>query len=429
MPIEKTTKEKTQFADPGRNAMQFISRLAIYAIPIIASSSIAFAHSGLRVQSDIASEAGDLRLAQFKLILGTSDKRIRRTMRENGYTEVQIKHRGLSKALADGCKGGARYRVEIRPNGRIRSADKIGDCRPPISIGEARDRIRDRGYRRIEIEEKGDVPFVATACRRGDRYAIRVNRYGDVNIGKKLGSCRRRMSQDEMRVSLRKQGYDRIEFLVDRSGRRALAEACRNGRRFELAMNRRGRIVDEKRIGRCAKPLASRDLVAHLENLGYDRVDVTDGQLPRYQADACRGTTKYELIVGRYGKIRRESRVGRCPPPIDERGLRRLMSRNGFSKIQLISTNTSEYSTIACQKNDRMSIRFSRYGEVIDQKRLGSCVSPRIEQILRRLDDNGVTKATIHIEGCRGRNRVRYTFNEYGEQLDRERIGRCLVSR
>ena len=105
------------------------------------------------------------------------------------------------------------------------------------------------------------------------------------------------------------------------------------------------------------------------------------------------------------------------------------MTSNGFSKIQLISTNTSEYSTIACQKDSRMSVRFSRYGEVLDQKRLGSCVSPRIEQILQKLDGNGVKKMTVHIEGCRGRNRVRFTYNEFGEQLDRKRIGRCLVSR
>ncbi len=409
--------------------MFLIKRFAIFAVPIVVSTGVAMAHSGLRGPEGSVSHSNELQLAQFKLILGTSDKRIRRTMRDNGYTEVEIKHRGLTKALADGCKNGARFRVEIRPSGRIRSADKIGDCRPPISIGDARERIRDRGYRRIEIEERGDVPFVATGCRRGSRYAINVNRYGDVDVGKKLGSCGRRLSQDDMRVRLRKEGYDRIEFLVDRSGRRTLAEACRKGGRFELVLNRRGRIVDEKRIGRCASPIRPRDLVAHLEGLGYDRVDVTDRQLPRYQADACRGTTRFELVVGRYGKVRRETRVGRCPPPIDERGLRRLMTRNGFSKIQLVSTNTNEYSTIACQKNNRMSVRFSRYGEVIDQKRLGSCVSPRIEQIIDKLSANGVTKSTIHIEGCRGRNRVRFTYNEYGEQLDRERIGRCLVSR
>ena len=237
------------------------------------------------------------------------------------------------------------------------------------------------------------------------------------------------MSQEDMRVSLRKEGYDRIEFLVDRSGRRTLAEACRKGRRYELVLNRRGRVTEDKRIGRCARPIAPKDLVAHLESQGYDRVDVTDRQLPRYEADACRGTTRYELVVGRYGKIRRETRVGRCPPPINESGLRKLMTRNGFKKIQLISTNTSEFSTIACRKDERISIRFSRYGEVLDQKRLGSCVSPRIDQILQKLDANGVRKTTIHIEGCRGRNRVRFTYNEYGEQLDRQRIGRCLVPR
>ena len=156
--------------------MRLVRWLATYAIPILATTSVAFAHSMLRGPASFEGNGSGVQLAQFKLILGTSDKRIRRTMRDNGYTEVDIKHRGLTKALADSCKNGARYRVEIRPSGRIRSANKIGDCRPPITIGDARERIRDRGCRRIEIEERGDVPFVATGCRRGSRYAINVNR-------------------------------------------------------------------------------------------------------------------------------------------------------------------------------------------------------------------------------------------------------------
>lgn len=243
-------------------------------------------------------------------------------MRDNGCTEVDIKHRGLTKALADGCKNGARYRVEI--------------------------------------EERGDEPFVATGCRWFSRYAINVNRYGDANVGKKLVSCGRRLSQGDMRIRLRQGGYDRIEFLVDRSGRRTLAEASRKSGRFKLVLNRRHRIVNEKRIGQRAEPIVSHDLVTHLQGLGNDRAQVTDRQLPRYQADACRRTIRFELVVSRYGKVGRETRRGRCPAPIDEHGLRRLITRNGFSEIHLVSTKMNEYS-------------------VIDQKRLGSCVSPRIK--------------------------------------------------
>ena len=84
-------------------------------------------------------------------------------MRHNGYKELDIKHRGLTKALADGCKNGTRHR--------------------------------------IELEERGDKPFVATGCCWFSRYAINVNRYGDVNVGKKLVSCGRCLSQDDMRIA------------------------------------------------------------------------------------------------------------------------------------------------------------------------------------------------------------------------------------
>ena len=157
---------------------------------------------------------------------------------------------------------------------------------------------------------------------------------------------------------MRQGGCDRIEFLVDRSGRRTLAEASRKSGRFKLLLNRRHRIVNEKGIRQSAEPIVSCDLISHLQGLGNDRDEVSDRQLPRYQADACRGTTRFESVVSRYGKVRRDTRRGRCPPQMDERGPRRLMTRNGFSETHLVSTKMNEYS-------------------VIDQKRLGSCVSPR----------------------------------------------------
>ncbi len=60
--------------------------------------------------------------AQFPL--RASKGKIRRAMREAGYSEIKITHRGLTKTLAEGCKDGRRYRVELRMSGRIRNEQK-----------------------------------------------------------------------------------------------------------------------------------------------------------------------------------------------------------------------------------------------------------------------------------------------------------------
>lgn len=404
-----------------RNILLALALCGLQAAPAAAQSNL-HPRGALDLGQPLAMKA------QLRFQLGTSDRRVRRSMRQNEYTDVVIRHRGLTKAIAEGCKKGVRYRVELSPRGRIKVAEKIGHCRDTITAEQAEALLVQRGFSRIEVREEGDVPYVATACRRRDRYRIKINLYGDVSVGENLGRCRRSISIRDIRENLRSNGYRRIEF-TQRDGRRIRAEACRNDTRYELVINRAGEVRRRNSIGRCPRPIDPADLVAYLEKQGFDRVEVTNRRPPRFRAEACRGSDRVELVVGRYGRIRRDLKVGRCPPPIDEDGLRRLMAKSGFSKIRLVSTNQDEFATIACRKNERMSVRFSRYGEVIDQERVGTCVSPRIEDLLETLERRGIDRLTVHIEGCRGRNRVRVTYNAYGERLKRERIGRCLERR
>ncbi len=376
----------------------------------------------------ILSDDSGVRKAQIKLIIGTSDRRVRRSMRDAGYSDIEIKHRGLTKAIAEGCKNGRRFRVELRPSGRINNAERIGRCRSEVSPEQVRQILRDKGFRKIDIDEQGNIPYVATACRKGGRFGIRINRYGDVTVGRRVGECGRRLTKAEIRDQLRADNYNRIKF-VDQGRRRVRVEACRQQNRYRIVMSPRGEIRDRNRIGRCAPPVTPARLAAHVESKGYDRVEVIDAKLPRYAVEACKGRDRLELVMNRFGDIRREIKVGRCPPPINEESLRQLMSRAGFKNVRLVSTNKDEYATIACKDNDRMSIRFSRYGEVIDQERVGTCRSPRIIDMLETLDGRGVNRMTVHIDGCRRGNRIRFTLNEWGEILRREQIGRCLRRR
>ena len=366
--------------------------------------------------------------AQITFSFGTSDERIRRSMRNAGYTEIQIVDRGLTTAQAEACKDGTRYRVKLSPSGSIRAVDKIGNCRAPVTIEQVRKILQDQGYRGIELAERGNIPYVASACRNGDRFDLRVDLFGEVTVGQRTGRCGRDLSDEQVEAELRKEGYEQIE-VKDRSGNRIVAEACQRGVSYDVTLNRRGDIVDRNRTGNCRKELRPNELASFLESEGYDRVEVIDRRLPRYVAEACKGEDRLELTMNRFGRIAREVRVGRCPPPITAAELRRQMARSGFRRIELTSTSQDQYTTIACKDDERMSIRFTRYGEVIDQERLGSCVSPRMEQVIESFDKDGINRMTIYIDGCRGRDRMRFIMNEFGEKLKEERIGRCIVTR
>lgn len=57
------------------------------------------------------------------------------------------------------------------------------------SLGEARHKLYRLGYYAIEVE-RASLPYSFTACKRGQRYHIHVNWYGDLEQVDPIGDCR-----------------------------------------------------------------------------------------------------------------------------------------------------------------------------------------------------------------------------------------------
>ncbi|MFY0612630.1 MAG: hypothetical protein JXQ99_13950 [Hyphomicrobiaceae bacterium] len=367
---------------------------------------------------------------QFKLPFGMSAKKVRRILGRDGYNEIVITYIGIIDAKADACRNGIRYRVKVRANGSYEYRNEIGKCRDAIKAADVRDIIRKEGFRRIDIQDDGKVPYIASGCRQGDRYDITVNEFGDVKVGRRIGSCRNRgITADALRAALRKEGFDRIKF-VDRRRRSYIVEACRNGRRLRLdiANNQNATINDRQRIGRCASAIRSRDLADVLIKAGFNRVDIVDDKLPRYKAEACRGNDRMRIAINRWGERINERKIGNCQPPATVASLTEDL-RNNARRFKGISVRVGRrYPFVAdvCDNGQRRELYFSKYGQIEGKRDRGRCDSPRMEAVLDKLRDRGFRGLEIFVEGCRrsGR-RVRIKLDEYGNQLDRERIGRC----
>jgi len=363
--------------------------------------------------------------AQFTIQLGASDRKIRRNLRAEGYTEIEITGRQLARATAEACKDGIRYRLQIRSSGRIRRANEIGRCKQVITIEQAERILEEDGFKRINVTENGDIPYIAIACKNNERIRLRMNKFGEITGQRNLGECQRALRPDDIRAKLREDGYNRIVF-TDRQLPRYVAEACRNNRKFELVMNRRGRIRDQKRIGRCEPPIKSGDIQELMTERGLDRIEIVDETPPRFVVEACRGLKRVEITLGKYGKILREYNVGRCPPALTRADLLVEMRKNGYRKIRFNTIPGKNYETEACRNRKRFVTRWSQYGEVTKERNRGSCVSPRLEDIVSRFTDRGLKDVTIMIEGCRRGRKIRMTLDEFtGDRLERNRVGRC----
>ena len=77
------------------------------------------------------------------------------------------------------------------------------------SLGQAKHTLRDLGYYDIEVE-RASLPYSFQACKRGLRYHVHVNYYGDLVQVDELGRCRGYGDDDDYsyRRRSRYQGYD-----------------------------------------------------------------------------------------------------------------------------------------------------------------------------------------------------------------------------
>ncbi len=392
----------------------------------------AVAHSGLSAGLSMPAPATTITKAQIKLPFGMSSKKIRRILGRDGYSEIVITYIGIIDAKADACRDGIRYRVKVRANGSYAYRNEIGKCRAPITRADVRDLIRQEGFRRIDIQDDGKVPYIASACRRGDRFRIEVSEFGDVSVKGRTGQCRlKRLSPEDVRATLRKGGHNRIKF-VENNRRSYIVEACRDGRRLRLDISNRrnGAINERQRIGRCATRIRPRDLNDVLIKAGYNRIDIVDDTPPRYRAEACRGNDRMRIAVNIWGERANERKIGTCRPPATVASLTEDLRNNArrFKGISVRVGRRHPFVANVCDNGERRELYFSRYGKIEGKKDVGRCDSPRVSAILDRLRDRGFrsNEFDLYVEGCRrsGR-RVRIKFDEYGNELSRERIGRC----
>lgn len=404
----------------------FLGALAGGLFATAATAQISAIPSQLQPQRDSI-----IQKAQFKLPFGMSSKSVRDTLRRDGFEEIDVTFVGVIAAKAEACRQGRRYAIKLRIDGTYEERREIGRCRKAIAQGDVEEILRKEGYRRLDVQDDGRLPYLASGCRNGDRFELRVSEYGEVEVGKRIGQCRREqanlISPRDLRLALRKDGFNRIRF-TDRSERRFTIEACDNrNSRIRLTINRRGRIRNQERIGQCAPRIQASDIPAMLRKDGFNRIDVVDEKPPRYRAEACDAqNNRIRVSISPWGRKVQQRKVGECDPPMTVASLtERLRDSKKFKGIRVREGKRYPFVATLCADGDQREVYFSKWGQPEGGKDLGRCVSKRINQVLNGLRDEGISQTQVFVEGCRRDRRIRFTFDEFGNQLSRERVGRC----
>ncbi|MDA8870754.1 hypothetical protein N9H93_05180 [Rhizobiaceae bacterium] len=317
-----------------------------------------------------------------------SDGQTLSVLERSGYEFGRITSRDFTIIRTEACKGADKFRVKVSILGKITSEQRIGECdmRPIAQQRREPPRPRDRGNRRE------------------DRRDSRLN------------------NADLMQIA-RDRGLSDIEILNAEFPRYAI-RGCRGTARFDLVVNRRGRIESETPAGTCKTPVAARDLPTILARKGLDRVRVLRDDRAPYLAEGCRRADLLEVRIDRFGDITNERRIGRCRTPITEAAAVEKMRASGITDIT-VSRVQNGFKLLGCNDDKRVEISLDAEGNGRSQTVVGTCRSQTVTQMLQTLESRGAINVVPLVEGCFDGERYRWTFDRRGNRTGRDRIGKC----
>jgi len=402
--------------------------LVLLGLIFVADTAPSVAGANIKAGSSTVSPptVSPYRMAQLKLNLGLSKDDARRLLLQNGYREIRISRGTFKNVHAEACLRGLRYEVKIRRlSGKVIRGDQIGRCRPTVTAQQVAAILRKQGLDKITVSPIAQGRFVAKACDYEQRLRLDIDPYGEVLQRSITGRCQRGPNIAEIRKQLRRDGFTKIQ-LVNKNQGRLVAEACFEGDKYKLRLAANGRIQRRTIIGSCARPIGPRNIAKRLRELGYRQIKVIDNQLPVYQAEACRQNSMLRIRMNRFGEVISTSRLGQCSPPLTRQQVVKMLQKRGANRIEITSSNNRGFQATACYRLEKREYRIDPYGAILDRKVVGRCPqAPRLNSVLKDFRSRGIRNLRIIVEGCRDGRRLQIELNQYGDEINRQRIGLC----
>lgn len=361
--------------------------------------------------------------AQIQVQIGGDEGQLKAFLTQRGYDRIETRRISLLESSFFACKGEKRYRVSVNWNGGIRKKE-IGNCRIVKTQDQILADLKAKGYERINIEDRSGN-YLAIVCKGNNRSRLQINQYGDVTAERAIGRCERILTPTDITARLQAEGYNRINF-TDRQLPTYVAEACVRREKFKLEISGTGEIQRRTTLGSCRRAIRGEDLTSLLQEKGLTKIVVTKDSPPRYQAVACRGNDKVEVSVNRYGQVIDEYRIGRCKRrgfTVEE--ITSAMTDQGYKRIQVKKVAGDNFNARGCLEGRLNEIVLSRRGRLVSRKELGGCNSPKMHELADILRKRGMSDLEFSVTACESGSRNKIIFDEYANRVKVDAIGSC----
>ena len=126
---------------------------------------------------------------------GMRPPQVRRVLQTRGFSRIIFTDHQLPVYVVEACRYDRKYELRLNRFARVMRRTEIGPCRErhvrhEYGPGEVADILRRRGYEEIDFFDRDLPGYGVTACKRGQKFRLRINRFAEVRARRRTGFCR-----------------------------------------------------------------------------------------------------------------------------------------------------------------------------------------------------------------------------------------------
>lgn len=205
-------------------------------------------------------------------------------LQAQNYNRIEFTDLNPPRIRATACKGRTKYKLTMNQFGEIRRRHEIGNCRSHINGKDIVKTLKDNGFTQIQVIDKKPPNYRAFACKEDRRLKVTLNKYGQVTDEIYEGYCEKPYSANEIREAMLDQGYTKINIIKNKD-KTFTARGCIQGRLTDVELTQYGKFISRKDRGSCntirVNELADILRKRGLKNLEFSVVGCRKGKLEK----------------------------------------------------------------------------------------------------------------------------------------------------
>ena len=126
---------------------------------------------------------------------GMKPPQVREALRTRGFSRIRFTDRKLPVYVVEACRHDRKFELRLNRFARVMKKTNVGRCRVERAQRgyrprEVSDILRRRGYTEVDFIDRTLPGYGVTACKRGQKFRMKLNRFAEIRFRRRTGFCR-----------------------------------------------------------------------------------------------------------------------------------------------------------------------------------------------------------------------------------------------